>query len=52
MDIKTGNGVFYAKDETGKVTAYMVDKGSEGYTWSKPWSLMGLAGQGLVVRFS
>jgi len=48
---KNGHGVFYAKDDTGKVTAYMVDKDSEGYTWSKPWALMGLAGQGLVDVF-
>ena len=48
---KNGSGVFYAKDETGKVTAYMVEKNTDGYTWSKPWSLMGLAGQGLVDIF-
>lgn len=48
---KKGSGVFYAKDEAGKVTAYLVDKDSEGYTSSKPWSLMGLAGQGLVDVF-
>jgi alkylation response protein AidB-like acyl-CoA dehydrogenase len=48
---KNGSGVFYAKDETGKVTAYMVEKNTDGYTWSKPWSLMGLAGQGLVDVF-
>ncbi|UCF72664.1 MAG: acyl-CoA dehydrogenase family protein [Deltaproteobacteria bacterium] len=48
---KKGYGVFYAKDETERITAFMVDKGSEGYTWSKPWALMGLAGQGLVDVF-
>ncbi len=48
---KNGSGVFYAKDETEKVTAYMVEKNTGGYTWSKPWSLMGLAGQGLVDVF-
>lgn len=48
---KKGYGVFYAKDESGKVTAFLVDKRSKGYTWSKPWSLMGLAGQGLVDVF-
>jgi alkylation response protein AidB-like acyl-CoA dehydrogenase len=48
---KKGYGVFYAKDETEKVTAFVVDKSSEGYTWSKPWALMGLAGQGLVDVF-
>ncbi len=48
---RRGFGVFYAKDETERVTALIVDKSSEGYTWSKPWSLMGLAGQGLVDVF-
>ncbi len=48
---KKGYGVFYAKDETEKITAFIVDKSSEGYTWSKPWALMGLAGQGLVDVF-
>jgi alkylation response protein AidB-like acyl-CoA dehydrogenase len=48
---RKGFGVFYAKDETERVTAFIVDKGCEGYTWSKPWSLMGLAGQGLVDVF-
>jgi len=48
---KKGYGIFYAKDETGKVTAFIVDKSSEGYSCSKPWSLMGLGGQGLVDVF-
>ena len=48
---KKGFGVFYAKDEDERITAFIVDKGSEGYSWSKPWSLMGLAGQGLVDVF-
>jgi len=48
---KKGYGVFYAKDETEKVTAFIIDKSSEGYTWSKPWALMGLAGQDLVDVF-
>ncbi len=48
---RRGFGVFYVKDETDRVTALIVDKSSEGYTWSKPWSLMGLAGQGLVDVF-
>jgi len=43
-----GYGIFYAKDETEKITAFMVEKGSKGYTWSKPYILMGLGGQGLV----
>ncbi|MFH1350853.1 MAG: acyl-CoA dehydrogenase family protein [Pseudomonadota bacterium] len=48
---KKGVGLFYAKDETGRVTAFIVDKGSEGYSWSKPWALMALGGQGLVDTF-
>ncbi len=48
---RKGFGVFYAKDETERVTAFIVDKSSKGYTWSKPWVLMGLAGQGLVDVF-
>jgi alkylation response protein AidB-like acyl-CoA dehydrogenase len=48
---KKGYGVFYAKDETERITAFIVDKSSQGYTWSKPWALMGLAGQGLVDVF-
>ena len=48
---KKGYGVFYAKDEAKKITAFIVDKGSQGYTWSKPYALMGLGGQGLVDVF-
>jgi len=48
---KMGHGIFYAKDETGRVTAFIVDKSAEGYSWSKPWALMGLGGQGLVDVF-
>ena len=48
---KEGYGIFFAKDETEKVTAFVVDKSAEGYSWSKPWSLMGLGGQGLVDVF-
>jgi butyryl-CoA dehydrogenase len=48
---KKGYGVFYAKDDGGKVTAFIVDKGSRGYTWSKPYGLMGLGGQSLVDVF-
>jgi alkylation response protein AidB-like acyl-CoA dehydrogenase len=48
---KRGFGVFYAKDEDERITAFMVDKSSQGYSWSKPWALMGLAGQGLVDVF-
>jgi len=48
---KEGAGIFYAKDETGRVTAFIVDKRADGYSWSKPWALMGLGGQGLVDVF-
>ncbi len=48
---KEGYGIYFAKDETEKVTAFIVDKSAEGYSWSKPWSLMGLGGQGLVDVF-
>jgi alkylation response protein AidB-like acyl-CoA dehydrogenase len=48
---KRGFGVFYAKDEDERITAFMVDKSTQGYSWSKPWALMGLAGQGLVDVF-
>ncbi len=48
---RKGYGIFYAKDETEKVTAFVVDKSSDGYTCSKPWALMGLGGQGLVDVF-
>jgi alkylation response protein AidB-like acyl-CoA dehydrogenase len=51
MGHRPGFGIFYAKDETDRITAFIVDKGSEGYSWSKPWALMGLAGQGLVDVF-
>jgi len=48
---KKGYGIFYAKDETEKTSAFIVDKKAEGYSWSKPYELMGLAGQGLVDVF-
>ena len=48
---KEGYGIFFVKYETEKVTAFIVDKSAEGYSWSKPWSLMGLGGQGLVDVF-
>ncbi len=48
---RKGFGIFYAKDETGRITAFVIDKSSEGYTWSKPWALMSFAGQGLVDIF-
>ena len=48
---KKGYGLYYAKDETEKVTAFIVDKTCEGYSCSKPYELMGLGGQGLVDVF-
>lgn len=48
---KVGHGVFFAQDETSKVTAFLVDKSAGGYSCSKPWALMGLGGQGLVDVF-
>jgi len=46
-----GYGIFYAKDETGGITAFILEKNIEGYTCTKPYSLMGLGGQGLVDVF-
>ena len=43
-----GPGIFYAKDETGRVSAFLVDKNMEGYSVSKPWDLMGLGGDEVV----
>lgn len=53
---KKGYGVFYFKDEAlkgekGDVTAFIVDKSSEGYTSSAPWNLMGLEGMNCVDVF-
>ena len=48
---RKGYGVFFAKDETEKVSAFIVDKSSDGYSWTKPYALMGLGGQGLVDVF-
>ncbi|MCD4717836.1 MAG: acyl-CoA/acyl-ACP dehydrogenase [Desulfobacterales bacterium] len=53
---KKGYGVFYVKDEImkgekGDVTAFVVDKSSEGYSASAPWSLMGLEGMNCVDVF-
>ncbi len=46
-----GYGIFFAKDETGRVTAFILEKNIEGYTYTKPYALMGLGGQGLVDVF-
>ncbi|MBW1779480.1 MAG: acyl-CoA dehydrogenase family protein [Deltaproteobacteria bacterium] len=53
---KMGYGVFYLKDEglkgeKGDVTAFIVDKSSEGYTTSAPWNFMGLEGMNCVDVF-
>jgi alkylation response protein AidB-like acyl-CoA dehydrogenase len=53
---KKGYGVFYLKDEAlkgekGDVTAFIIDKSSEGYTASAPWNLMGLEGMNCVDVF-
>ena len=46
-----GYSIFFAKDETGRVTAFILEKNTEGYTYTKPFALMGLGGQGLVDVF-
>jgi len=53
---KKGYGVFYlrdeeVKDQKGNVTAFIVDKSSEGYSTSKPWEFMGLEGMNCVDVF-
>jgi len=53
---KKGYGVFYLRDEEvkeekGNVTAFIVDKSSEGYSTSKPWEFMGLEGMNCVDVF-
>lgn len=45
---RKGYAVVYAKDETGQLSAFVVDKESHGYTASEPWQMMGLGGQGVV----
>lgn len=50
---KKGYGVFYVRDEEikdqkGNVTAFIVDKSSEGYSTSPPWQLMALEGMNCV----
>lgn len=43
-----GPGILYAKDETGRISTFIIDKNSEGYTTEKPWDQMGVRG-GLTV---
>ncbi|MFC1982602.1 acyl-CoA dehydrogenase family protein [Chloroflexota bacterium] len=40
-----GPAIIYAKDETGRVSAFLIEKNCEGYSTSKPWDLLGLRGQ-------
>ena len=41
---RDGYAVLYAKDETGKCTAFVAEKNVKGYTAPKVWSLMGGGG--------
>ena len=41
-----GIAVIYAKDETGRVSAFIVDPSSKGFIVGKPWETMGLRGSG------
>lgn len=45
---KPGHGLFFAKDETGRITAFVVKKFAEGYKCTKPWRFMGLEGMNCV----
>jgi alkylation response protein AidB-like acyl-CoA dehydrogenase len=41
---RDGYAVVYAKDESGKCSAFVVDKNAPGYTAEKTWELMGGGG--------
>lgn len=41
---RPGYAVTYTKDETGKCTAFVIEKGGKGYTAPKVWELMGGGG--------
>ena len=41
---REGYAVLYAKDETGKCSAFVIEKNVEGYSVSKIWKLMGGGG--------
>jgi len=41
---RDGYAVLYAKDKTGKCTAFVIDKNVKGYTTGKVWDLMGGGG--------
>jgi butyryl-CoA dehydrogenase len=45
---KPGYGLFFAKDETGKITAFVLEKLVAGYKYTKPWRFMGLEGMNCV----
>ncbi len=45
---KPGHGLFFAKDETGKITAFVLEKLVPGYKCTKPWRFMGLEGMNCV----
>ncbi len=45
---KAGHGLFFAKDETGKITAFVLEKLGPGYKCTKPWQFMGLEGMNCV----
>jgi len=45
---KPGHGLFFAKDETGRLTAFVVEKLVKGYKCTKPWRFMGLEGMNCV----
>jgi len=48
---KEGYGLFFAKDEKGRVTAFVIDKSSDGYSTTRPWQFMGLEGMNCVDVF-
>jgi len=41
---RDGFAILYARDETGKCSAFIVEKKVKGYTAQKPWELMGQGG--------
>ncbi len=45
---KPGHGLFFAKDESGRITAFVVEKLVAGYKCTKPWRFMGLEGMNCV----
>ncbi len=45
---KPGHGLFFAKDETGRITAFVIEKLVPGYKCTRPWKFMGLEGMNCV----